>query len=173
MRMTDRGTHVEYEGRPAVRFVRRYPHSTDRVWAAVSTPEELVRWFPSRVELETRAGGTIRFSGDPYMEPTTGTVLAYAAPRRLAFTRGEDEVHLTLESLADGGTTLTLINVLEAPDTAARNAGGWPVCLVVLDRWLAGEETAGPHHAPEEWEPVHDAYVADGLPSGAPVPGTN
>lgn len=36
--MTDRGTYVEHEGRPAVRFVRHYRHPAERVWAAVSEP---------------------------------------------------------------------------------------------------------------------------------------
>ena len=39
--MTDRGTYVEHDGRPAVRFVRHYPHPAERVWAAVSEPAGL------------------------------------------------------------------------------------------------------------------------------------
>ena len=50
--MTDRGTYVEHDGRPAVRFQRRYPHPAQRVWAAVSQPGGLPHWFPSRLELE-------------------------------------------------------------------------------------------------------------------------
>lgn len=170
--MSDRGTYIEHDGRPAVRFRRRYPHPIDRVWAAVSTPSELAVWFPSSVELEPREGGTMRFAGDPYAQDMTGTVLAYDPPRRLAFTWGGDELHLALETLGDGGTELTLVNVLEKRDTAARNAGGWHVCLMVLQRHLAGEATAGPHaESFEEWRPVYEAYVADGVPSGAAVPG--
>jgi len=167
----DRGTYIEHDGRPAVRFRRRYAHPVERVWAAVSTPAELVHWFPSSVELEPTEGGTIRFAGDPYMEDSTGTVLAYEPPRRLAFTWGGDELHLTLEPLPEGGTQLTLINVLEARNTAARNAAGWHVCLETLEQHLAGAATDGPHASDEDWKPVYDAYVADGLPSGAPVPG--
>src|SRR4029450_2344427 len=74
--MTDRGTYVEHDGRPAVRFTRRYPHSADRVWAAVSEPAGLQHWFPSRVELEPRVGGRIAFRDDPNLpEETSGTVL--------------------------------------------------------------------------------------------------
>lgn len=42
----DLGTYIEHNGRPAVRFERTYAHSVDRVWAAVSDPEELAHWFP-------------------------------------------------------------------------------------------------------------------------------
>jgi len=167
----DRGTYIDHDGRPAVRFRRRYPHSIEQVWSAVSTPAELIRWFPSSVEFEPREGGTIRFADDPYMEPTTGIVLTYEPPRRLAFTWGGDELHLALDALPAGGTELTLINLLEARDSAARNAAGWHACLQILDRHLAGASTDGPHGTPEEWRPVYDAYVADGLPAGAPVPG--
>ena len=63
--MIDHGTYVEHDGRPAVRFTRRYPHSAERVWAAVSEPAGLRHWFPSRVELEPRVGGRIVFRDDP------------------------------------------------------------------------------------------------------------
>ncbi|WP_026911247.1 SRPBCC family protein [Patulibacter minatonensis] len=169
--MTDRGTYVEHEGRPAVRFRREYPHPVDRVWAAVTRPDELVRWFPSSVAFEEQEGGAIRFADDPHMESTAGMVLTWDPPRAFAFTWGPDEVHLTLEALPDGGTRLTLLNVLDARDAAARNAGGWHVCLLCLDHHLEGGTTFSPHeHPPAAWQPVYDAYVADGLPSGAPVP---
>lgn len=167
----DRGTFIHHDGRPAVRFVRRYPHPIDRVWGAVSEPAQLVRWFPSSVALDPRAGGEIRFDDDPHMEATVGTVLAYEPPHRLAFTWGGDELHLTLRELDGGATEFTLVNVLEAEDTAARNGAGWDVCIAVLGAVLAGEETSGPHGDPEAWRPVYDVYVAAGLPSGAHVPG--
>jgi uncharacterized protein YndB with AHSA1/START domain len=47
--MTDLGTYVELDGRPAVRFVRTYPQPIERVWQAITTPEGLARWFPSKV----------------------------------------------------------------------------------------------------------------------------
>jgi uncharacterized protein YndB with AHSA1/START domain len=109
----DRGTYLEMDGRPAVRFERTYPHPVDRVWAAVSEPEGLRHWFPSRVSYEPRAGGEISFSEDPridpHREPTTGRVLVFEPPHR------------------DGA---------------------------------------------ELWRPLYEAYVADGVPSGAHIPGS-
>jgi uncharacterized protein YndB with AHSA1/START domain len=171
--MTDRGTYVEHEGRPAVRFVRRYPHPAERVWAAVSEPEGLAQWFPSRVELEPRAGGRIAFRGDPNLPAETGgTVLAYDPPRRLAFTWGGDELHLTVEPDGEQACSLTLLNVLEARDTAARNAAGWTVCLTELDTYLRDGTADGPHRVgAEPWEEHYAAYVSAGMPSGAPIPG--
>jgi uncharacterized protein YndB with AHSA1/START domain len=170
--MTDRGTYVEHEGRPAVRFVRRYPHSPERVWAAVSEPVGLEHWFPSRVELQARVGGRITFRDDPNLPAqTSGTVLVYDPPKRLAFTWGGDELHLSVEPDGDGAV-LTLLNVLAARDTAARNAAGWAVCLAELDKYLREGAADGPHSpTAEPWQEHYAAYVAAGVPSGAPIPG--
>jgi uncharacterized protein YndB with AHSA1/START domain len=168
----DRGTYVELDGRPAVRFERRFRHPAERVWAAVSEPVELAHWFPSQVDVEPHAGGRITFSGDPNMPPSSGTVLAYDPPRRLAFTWGGDELHLTVESDGPDACTLTLVNVLEARDTAARNAAGWAVCLAELAKQVGGAAADGPHSGTAEpWKEHYDAYVAAGVPAGAPIPG--
>jgi uncharacterized protein YndB with AHSA1/START domain len=167
----DLGTYIQHDGRPAVRFERTYPHPAERVWAAISDPAELVRWFPSAVQVEPRTGGEVRFSGDPYMAGSTGIVLAYDPPRRLAFTWGPDELHLSVEPLDDGSTRLVLVNVLADRSTAARNGGGWHVCLGELRKLLDGVPSRGPHSEDTEpWEPIYRAHVEAGLPSGAPVP---
>ena len=48
----DLGTYIEHQGRPAVRFVRTYPHSIERVWSAITEPDQLRAWFPSAVTIE-------------------------------------------------------------------------------------------------------------------------
>jgi uncharacterized protein YndB with AHSA1/START domain len=167
----EHGTYVEHDGRPAVRFVRSYPHPVERVWAALTDPEELGHWFPSSVRMEQRAGGRVTFDGDPHAAPTTGTVLVFDPPRRLAYTWGGDELHFTLEAPGTDRCTLTMVNVLDERDAAARNAAGWQVCLAELDKHVAGVVTAGPHSdTAQAWQPLYDAYVAEGMPAGAPIP---
>ncbi len=170
----DRGTYVEHDGRPAVRFERTYGHSVSRLWAAITEPGELAHWFPASVAMESRVGGKIEFTGDPHVEPSIGEVLVFDPPHRLSFTWGADELHFQLAPAGDGnGCTLTLIDVLEAPNTAARNAAGWDVCLAELSKHIAGQTTDGPHSdSAEPWQPLYDAYVAAGMPSGAWYPGS-
>jgi uncharacterized protein YndB with AHSA1/START domain len=171
--MMDLGSFIQYGGRPAVRFERTYPHPIDRVWASVSEPGNLAHWFPSKVDIEPRVGGTIAFSGDSNIEDSTGVVLAFDPPRRLAFSWGEDELHFELEALDSGSCRLVLINVLADRSAAARNAAGWTVCLGELDKVLDQQPHDGPHGAATTaWQPLYDAYIAAGLPSGAPVPGS-
>jgi uncharacterized protein YndB with AHSA1/START domain len=168
--MMDLGSYLEHDGRPAVRFQRTYDHSIARVWAAVTEPDDLKHWFPSAVRLEQRTGGEVIFSGDPYTDDRTGTVLAFEPPRYLAFTWGDDELHLHLEPVGEG-CRLTLINVLTERDEAARNGAGWHVCLDELTKRLDGIASDGPHGATTTpWQPTYAAYVAAGLPSGAAIP---
>ncbi|MFC9685008.1 SRPBCC family protein [Streptomyces sp. NPDC056948] len=167
------GTYLTLDdGRPAVRFSRTYDHPVDRVWQFVTDPDELERWFPSRAEIELRPGGEVRFSGDPHMADSTGRVIAVDPPRHLSFEWGGDELRFDLEEAEDKRTRLTLTNVLGAEDSAARNGAGWEVCLTALDARARGEQAAGPHAgADAPWRELYAAYVAAGVPSGAPVPG--
>jgi uncharacterized protein YndB with AHSA1/START domain len=170
----DRGSYFEYNGRPAVRFRRTYPHPVERLWAAVTEPGELAHWFPSTVRMDSHAGGKIEFADDPNLESSSGTILVYEPPRRLAFTWGGDELHFEIEPVDDGSCTLTLINVLAGEDAAARNAAGWTVCLAELAKHVSGGTAEGPHsESAEAWRPLYDDYVAAGMPSGAPIPGAS
>ena len=67
MQTTDEGTYLEIDDRPAVRFERIYDHPVDRVWQAITDPNEMSHWFPSpEIDYEPRAGGRITLGGDPY-----------------------------------------------------------------------------------------------------------
>ena len=153
------GTYETYEGKPAVRFERVYPHSVERVWRSITVPEEMASWFPSTVELDLREGGDTRFTFDEHLaEPMDGRVVELDPPRVFAFMWGKDLLRLELAPEGDG-TRLTLLQTLSGEDEAARNAAGWHVCL---DK-LAGEET--------DWEPLYEEYQRRGLPAGAEIPG--
>ncbi len=143
--MMDRGTLVDHDGRPAVRFRREYAQPAERLWAAITEPDELERWFPFKVRMQPEAGGTIEFYGDPNLPDSgqTGTILVYEPPKRL----------------------------VEARDAAARNAAGWTVCLAELGKPLAGQVAGGPHsETAESWREHYEDYVAAGMPSGAYLP---
>lgn len=167
------GTYLTLDdGRPAVRFSRTYDHPVERVWRFVTDPDELAHWFPTRVELELTPGSTIRFTGDPVQEDTTGTVLAVDAPRHLSFSWGGDELRFDLAQLDDKRTRFTLTNVLSERNTAARNGAGWEVCLAALDAQAEDRPYDGPHAGlTPGWQEYYAAYLAAGIPSGAFVPG--
>ena len=170
------GQYAEVEGRGAVTFVRSYPVAAAQAWAAVSTSEGLEGWFPSRAVVNPEAG-TVTFSGDPNMEPSTSTekIVDWDPPRRWAFEWGGDLMEFLVEG-SDEEAELTLRNWLADNAAAARNAAGWHVCLGELAKKLGGTTPSRPHAQPGPagplaWEPLYSAYAEAGLPSGAPIPG--
>ena len=166
------GTYETIDGKAAVRFERRYPHSVDRVWRAVTEPEELGHWFPAAVEVDLSEGGAMRFTfpgGE--MEPTDGRVIALDPPRRFAFRWGEEELRIELEP--DGeGCRLRFTHLISTSEQAARDAAGWHVCLDRLAAELGGDAGEAPGtEATSEWREHYEEYQRRGVPAGAEIPG--
>lgn len=91
-------TLVETGEKPILRFERFLPRSVDDVWRAVTDPEEMRAWFPTRIEIDRwEVGATLthHFEGQPF-GPLPGTVLEFDAPHRLVFTWGEDTIGFEL-----------------------------------------------------------------------------
>ena len=106
------GTDETYEGKPAVRFERVYPHPVEHVWRSITVPEELATWFPSRVEVDLREGGAMRFTFDPHLaEPMDGRVVELDPPKVFAFLWGKDLLRL---ELAPEGTSTRLTLIADA-----------------------------------------------------------
>jgi uncharacterized protein YndB with AHSA1/START domain len=151
------GKLIEAEGgEVGVRFERRLAHPPERVWRAVTEPEELAAWFPDTIEGEFASGGTVRFPKFAEMGlPATGTVTEFDPPRLLAFTWGTSALRFELEP--DGeGCRLIFTDTLPREESA-KNAAGWEVCLDSLEATLAGEEpgeTGGDH-----WSELHERYA--------------
>src|SRR3954452_11571369 len=88
------GTYETYDGKPAVRFERVYPHPVERVWRSITVPEELSSWFPSTgelsccspttVEVALREGGAMHFSFAAHAEPMNGRVVELDPPKVFA-----------------------------------------------------------------------------------------
>lgn len=161
------GTLIRRGQRPVLRFERHLARPVDAVWRAVTDPEEMKAWFPTRIEIvkwEVGAELTHHFD-DHDIEPLPGKVLEWDPPRRVSFTWGADTISFELSSAPNGGTLFVLTEELPA-NFAARNAAGWETCL---DRLQGGVEG-------EPWKPRFDRYVAafepvlghqDGPPEGA------
>jgi uncharacterized protein YndB with AHSA1/START domain len=147
--MTTEGTLVHIDGRPALRFVRRYPHPVERVWRAVTEPDEMAAWFPSDVEGERAVGAELTFADEDQRarareagEPTradgpvfTGRVVAYDPPNVFSFSWGGELLRFELTPEGDG-TVLVFTQLLSHRSVAARNGAGWHQCLAALDGLL-------------------------------------
>lgn len=159
------GELEQVNGRWHLRFERRLGHPPERVWQALTDEEDLAAWFPTTVEGDLKADAPLRFAfrGEE-IAPFEGRMLTVEQNRLLEFEWGADRLRLTLEP-DDGGTRLTLIDVLDDRGKGARDATGWHVCLENLETRLAGGEPAGP----ETWKPLNDEYVSRFGPEAATI----
>jgi uncharacterized protein YndB with AHSA1/START domain len=134
-------------------FTRHYRAEPATVWAAITDPAELPRWF-APVGGDLRAGG--RYAIDFGEESQTGEVRACDAPTALTLTWDHPDgpaslVTVTLAPSPAGGTTLTLRHEALPGAGAAGYSAGWHA---YLDR-LAAHLTAHPLPA---WDDVfHEA----------------
>src|SRR5215475_4072867 len=88
-------------------LVRELRHPPEKVWRALTDPEELRQWAPFDADHSLASAGTVKLStvGAPMVSEST--VKRADAPRLLEHTWGQFEMRLELEPLG-GGTRLTL-----------------------------------------------------------------
>lgn len=146
--------HHSGAGRPIVRVVRHLDHDAGRVWRALTDPDELAVWYPTRVEIDPVPGGRITFAF-PEGQPFAGEVLVAQPPESLVFTTREDVLHWTLN--ADGeGTRLTLDNHVAEPPHSPYTAAGFDISFGQLATLL----DAGPEAVVRVEMPPPDDLVA-------------
>lgn len=129
-------------GAYTLRFERWLRHPPERIWPALTDPEEARNWFMEMV-LEPRTGGRVRIGftlDEGYAE---GEVLAWDPPRLLEYSWTEkgstSRVRWELTPEGDG-TRLALTHIglaFEAPPY--EYGAGWHDFLDRLARHLAGE----------------------------------
>jgi uncharacterized protein YndB with AHSA1/START domain len=150
-----------------LRFVRALPHSSEKVWRALTEPEHLSAWFPAEIHGERTAGAALRFVFPNEEGPTIdGEMIVYDPPSVLEYRWGEDTLRFELQPEGDG-CVLTFVNTFDELGKAARDGAGWHVCLDVLGYHLAGEEP--PWNPSERWKPVNASYVERFGPEAATI----
>lgn len=178
------GTVEQIGDKHVLRFERWYPHPVERVWRAVTAPDEMVRWFPSAVEGERAVGAALTFADEAQRqaaieagEPTrvegpmfTGRVTVWDPPAVFSFTWGSELLRYELAPDGDG-TRLVFTQVLSHPSLSARNGAGWHACLGALDALLLDPADAGAAGDDGvEWPDVYQRYQERlGPPLGEPV----
>jgi uncharacterized protein YndB with AHSA1/START domain len=164
MRAPD-GTLTVEGGRDVIRFDRRFPHSTERVWRALTEPDEIVQWL-AEAELDLTEGGNVMLrwlnvetEGD---NVARGTISALDPPHLLEL---DTDVHgiLRWELQDDGdGCVVRLTVSLPSPfEGRIENMAGWHIHLDHLAEALDGEPQDWSRWTDEQlprWRQHHERY---------------
>jgi uncharacterized protein YndB with AHSA1/START domain len=165
------------DGRHVLRFERRFRHPVERVWQALTTPEQISQWLEAQeVDLELVEGGRfvtrttgppelveaiIREAGEAALQ-SNDTVLRVEAPHVLEHTFGSDPnsiVRWELQSDGDG-CLLRLMHTEPADfqdENAPRDLAGWHMLLEQLEKLLDGTPAG---FSMERWQGFKDGYAA-------------
>ena len=164
--MTD-GTLERRDERHVIRFERRLGHPIERVWSALTDPDEIAAWL-ALAELDLREGGRMMLrwqntDDEGNTSVARGTVSALEPPRLLEF---DTDIHgrLRWELEPDGsGTALTFTAEVELPaDYETEVIAGWHIHLDHLEEVLDGgtidwENWSRDHRA--DWERIRQRYA--------------
>jgi len=147
------GTLETIDGRPALRFERLLDHRIERVWRAITEPDELEAWFVARPEWTPEVGETFNA-----MEQD-GEITDVEPPKLLAWTWGSELFRFELSPDGDG-CRLVFTHVFDDRKFGAQHASGWEVHFARLDALLAGG-TLAQDDAMREWGELHERYAAE------------
>ena len=124
------------EDGPALRLERRYDQPVERVWRALTEPDELRRWFPGEFEV------------------------SHSDPPHLLIGAWQGDGTLRFELRPDGaGCVLTFTHAFTDRDQAALTGAGWDRCFARLDAVLAGQ-TMTYDDSLAAWPQVHERLAA-------------
>jgi uncharacterized protein YndB with AHSA1/START domain len=127
-------TQQSIDGAPALRLERRLDHSIERVWRAVTEPQELARWFVvDEVPWTPRKNEEFEAAGE------TGRITELDPPRHLAWTWGRERYSFELSAENGDTTTLVFTHVFN-PELGPgyQHAAGWEAYFDRLEAHLGG-----------------------------------
>ena len=168
--MTDRTDldDVRYDAEVGVHtlvFVRDLRHPPERVWTALTEPDELRGWSPYTADRSLARQGDVTltmFAGaEKEADELPAAVIRAEPPHVLEYTLGEDRLLWELEP-SGAGTRLTLSHTVGGPDWIPKVAAGWHICLDVAERLLDGSPVTpirGADAMEHGWQALHDAYA--------------
>src|SRR3954469_5716115 len=84
------GTPHTIDGRYILPFERRLAHPPEKVWRAITDSDEMVHWFPARVETELKVGARMRFTFEGADEVIDGEIVEIHRPKLFVYLWGEE-----------------------------------------------------------------------------------
>lgn len=139
----DEGTiEISPEGRAVLRFERHLAHPVERVWAAVSEPEQMEAWLAFKVRLDPSVGGAMSlWLGDSRAESpvATGTVSAFDPPTVLEAEMDDGSVLRFELSPSAGGCVLVFTDTRPEGERGSNSVlAGWHLRMDLIGPALDG-----------------------------------
>jgi uncharacterized protein YndB with AHSA1/START domain len=154
------GTIEQRDGRVAFRYRRELRHPIDKVWRAITDPDELAQWLGTKPELDPRVGGLyvmIHTTADgTKAQRVEDKVVRFTPPRLFQHTFWQElnpSALVTWElTPTEDGTRLDLTHELDRADMESvavresivtiisRNAAGWHGLLDRITKLVDGAE---------------------------------
>jgi uncharacterized protein YndB with AHSA1/START domain len=180
----DLGTIEQAGNKYVLRYEREFAHPVERVWAALTEPDELRGWLAAAEELDLREGGAISLRWLNVPEDTEGWKEKgieipddhdISAPVRATITKLDpphlieyesDQMGLMRWELrgAGNGCALTFTNTIDLPadQPPEQTLAGWHIHLDHLEVMLAGGEIDWANWTEkymEQWEGIRAQYA--------------
>jgi uncharacterized protein YndB with AHSA1/START domain len=156
--------YVADDDRWTLVFVKPLRHPPEKVWRALTHPDQVGAWAPYTTDRDLGTPGDTTLTmidGSDSME-LEATVVRAEPPRLLEYTWGSDRLRWELAP-DDDGTRLTLAHTVGDPDSAPKAAAGWHLCLLVAERLLDGRPIPpirGSAAMDYGWQELRNAYAA-------------
>ncbi|GAB3518884.1 SRPBCC family protein [Arthrobacter monumenti] len=158
--------------RSALTFERVYAYPVEDVWAALTRPEQTIKWLAeSDGELQVGGAFNLRWRNVPEedLEWWEGRILQIEPPNLLVYNnQAHGLLRWELEPTDDdggAGTRLKFTNVVNAVgEQALMSVAGWHTHLDHLQEALQGRSVDWPHWWEDlypSWEAVHADYVRE------------
>ena len=123
-------------------FERWFEAPQERVWRALTDPEELAGWL-ARAEIDLRVGGSVVLKFEEGDERGTITQLQELEVLAYTWNEGKTDSLVRFELEPDGsGTLLTLRHTFEGEVDLSSYGGGWHHHLEQLIAQMAGTTSA-------------------------------
>jgi uncharacterized protein YndB with AHSA1/START domain len=139
------GVLLKVDGDWEIRFERRLRHSPEQVWAAITAPGAMSRWFDETAMPNPLAvGAAIRFTHKAVGMESRGEITALDPPRLIEWLwigGFGPASRMRWEIEPDGeGSRLIMRQQVADPPVTARSMAGWHKCLDRMQAMLDGGE---------------------------------
>jgi uncharacterized protein YndB with AHSA1/START domain len=150
-------------------FTREFRHSCERVWDALTRPEQLSKWAPFTASrpLDQPGAVTLTMIDADNAVDLDGSVTRVEPPHVLEYSWGSDVLRWELTA-AGSGCRLVLEHTTDDRDMIPKAAAGWHLCLFVAEAVLNGDDIApirGGDARNYGWDDLAEKYgAALGIP---------